>query len=233
MIDQVPHEIFRKSYSSKNWKALREEVFRIDGYTCQRCFREKASGVVLQVHHKRYRANKKPWEYPYSELETLCKACHAEEHGHIRPSSGWELVDSDDLGDLLGYCEVCGTNFRYQYTISHPKWHTVEVGTVCCDLMTGTRIATEDQKKRKSLSQRKKSFLDSKAWQKNFKGHLQTRYRKQTLEIFIESGQFTLLINQKKSKVSFSTLPQVKAYAFEKFEANEPKFQAWLKKNLP
>lgn len=35
----------------------------------------------LQVHHKKYINGKMAWEYSWSDLITLCNACHKKEHG--------------------------------------------------------------------------------------------------------------------------------------------------------
>ena len=50
-----------------------------------------------------------PWGYKYDECEVLCRACPGIEHGVVRPSVGWDCFGNDDLGDLNGNCELCGT----------------------------------------------------------------------------------------------------------------------------
>lgn len=61
------------------WLALRDLIIDRDWKMCQQCM----SGKNLQVHHKYYEAGKMAWEYPDSALITLCKKCHALEHGII------------------------------------------------------------------------------------------------------------------------------------------------------
>jgi hypothetical protein len=119
-----------KQYRKNDWAVFRKEIIELDGGVCKKCNRSESDGVILQVHHKEYIRGKLPWEYPYQMCETLCKGCHAEEHGRVPPKSGWEYCGSNDLGDLNGTCELCGTSIRYVFYVSHEKWPTLEVGTV-------------------------------------------------------------------------------------------------------
>ena len=77
-----------------------------------------------------------PWEYSENEVMILCKGCHLEEHGKIYPRSGWVYMGEDDLGDLLGTCELCGHDIRYEHSIYHPEWGTLIVGCGCADKLT-------------------------------------------------------------------------------------------------
>src|SRR5260370_34736417 len=132
-----------QSYDNTKWKTFRGEVIRLDGGVCVRCHRGNADGVVLQVHHKIYFPGLKPWEYDYECCETLCKGCHAEEHGKIPPRFGWEFIGGHDLEDLVGTCEFCGTAIRHVCLVQHEKWTAFDVGEVCCDNITCTQIPTD------------------------------------------------------------------------------------------
>ncbi|MBL1232819.1 MAG: HNH endonuclease [Flavobacteriales bacterium] len=74
-------------YNRKEWKEYRDNVIESDGGKCVRCGRPDGE-VVLQVHHKIYLTGKLPWEYGTENCETLCKGCHAAEHGIIQPKIG-------------------------------------------------------------------------------------------------------------------------------------------------
>ncbi|MFN3195275.1 MAG: HNH endonuclease [Chlorobiota bacterium] len=117
-------------YLKKEWKKFRESVIESDGGKCVQCGRGEDE-AVLQVHHKRYIKGRLPWQYGTKDCETLCKGCHAELHGHIKPRSGWDYLWDDDLGDLSGTCQNCGTSIRYVFHIGHEKWGFMEVGTHC------------------------------------------------------------------------------------------------------
>lgn len=86
------------SYRNEEWLKFRKEVIELDGNRCAICGRSELEDIVLQVHHKNYVSGKLPWEYSYKDCETLCKGCHAREHGLICPNFGWEFVGEDDLG---------------------------------------------------------------------------------------------------------------------------------------
>lgn len=88
-----------QGYRSASWRALRRQIFEREGWRCMTCGKicEEAD---LQVHHLYYLMDKMPWEYPPEALTSICKGCHAKEHGHIMPTSGWEYVGYNDLGDF-------------------------------------------------------------------------------------------------------------------------------------
>jgi hypothetical protein len=81
---------------------------------------------------------KEPWEYALSDCVTLCKGCHAREHGLIEPDRGWTLLAIDDLGSRDGVCERqgCGAEIRYEHLTYHPKWGYMVVGSTCIEHLT-------------------------------------------------------------------------------------------------
>jgi len=118
-----------------------------------------------QVHHLTYLKNRNVWEYPDEFLVTLCKQCHAKEHGITPPSSGWTYMDFDDLGEMSGECEKCHTSIRYQHHLFHPDWGVLTVGKLCADNLTRTDIASKKEKEVKSYANRLKKFIVSNRWE--------------------------------------------------------------------
>lgn len=153
-----------KPYQSPSWKQFRADVIKLDGGACCRCGASKGSGAILQVHHKEYVSGRLPWEYPFEACETLCKGCHAIEHGIIPPNFGWDFLGHDDLGDLIGECDYCGTQIRHVFLISHPKWGALEVGEVCCDNLTCTEVASSHMESIRRFRDRQKTFVSSSRW---------------------------------------------------------------------
>lgn len=127
----------RTIYVNERWLDFSEKVKRRDGYKCLQCGRGSPS-VTLQVHHELYVTGKAPWDYAISDCRTLCKGCHAKEHGLIEPDRGWTLLGIDDLGGLDGMCERkgCGAGIRYAHSIYHPKWGYMVVGSTCIEHLT-------------------------------------------------------------------------------------------------
>lgn len=117
-------------YQGDKWIEFRNAIIESDGGVCNICGKGKNDGAVLQVHHSKYIEGLKPWEYYPQDCETVCKGCHAEIHGKIIPRTGWEYISEEDLGDLSGECDYCGTELRYLFTIYHENWGCMEVGTV-------------------------------------------------------------------------------------------------------
>lgn len=70
----------KEAYANKlllpQWRMRRLEILEAANFTCHSC---GASGVPMQVHHKRYVAGKEPWEYDDCDLEALCRKCHEDE----------------------------------------------------------------------------------------------------------------------------------------------------------
>lgn len=65
----------RKGYYPDDWEKRRKRVLQRDGYECQRC---GDSDTVLQAHHKT--AISDGGGHELSNLETICRSCHASEH---------------------------------------------------------------------------------------------------------------------------------------------------------
>ncbi len=136
-------------------------MLHTQGRACARCGRDDADDdVTLHVHHRFYVSGRLPWSYELHQCEVLCAGCHAREHGLIRPTDGWIFVYYEDLGDLVGECEFCGTQLRHAYLVHHEGWEPIQVGTECCDQLTGSREATN----RRREAERRDRFLRSTRW---------------------------------------------------------------------
>lgn len=207
------------SYKQSQWKIFRESIIELDGYKCRQCGRGKDE-VVLQVHHKEYKAGLKAWEYPTADCLTLCRGCHAQTHGIIQPTFGWEYIGDEDLGDLIGTCENrgCGSDIRYSFTIFHTQWGTLEVGTVCCDNLTDSQIASNLKESKLKFESRKQRFINSKRW--SIEGQLhRIRQGLFDIEIIETENEFSLRINGKISrKIKHKTLIAAKTRVFEIIE---------------
>jgi len=206
------------TYKQSQWKLYRQSVIELDGYKCRQCGRGQ-NEVILQVHHKEYKTGLKAWEYPTADCITLCRGCHAQIHGIIQPTFGWEYIGDEDLGDLIGTCENrgCGSEIRYSFTIFHPQWGTLEVGTVCCDNLTDSEIASNLKESRLKFEGRKERFLTSKRWTTDGHNH-KIKQGLFDIEILTTENKFCLKINGKTSKVKHDTLTIAKQKVFEIFE---------------
>lgn len=65
----------RKGNYPDDWDERRKRVLKRDGYECQRC---GDSDTVLQAHHKT--PISEGGGHELSNLETVCRSCHASEH---------------------------------------------------------------------------------------------------------------------------------------------------------
>ncbi len=155
----------RKSYYNTKWRDFSEVIKRRDGYKCLKCGR-KETDAILQVHHKIYKPEIELWEYPTSDCITLCKGCHASEHGFVEPDSGWILISIEDLGELSGVCERkgCGKEIRYEHVTYHPLWGYKTVGSTCVEHLTREDqfLSQEVLKSFKKISE----FIVNSYWEK-------------------------------------------------------------------
>ena len=204
-------------YLKTEWKEFRENILENDDYTCIRCKRTKSDGIILQIHHTVYHKGRKPWQYATEECQTLCKGCHASEHGIIMPKHGWEFIEMEDLGDLIGECEFCFNQLRYSFTIFHEKWGYLNVGTGCCDNLTDSDLATNQKESLLRYINRKNNFIKSPRW----KGSGKIKYIRHALfeiNIFEYNDNFELRIHGLKSKKKYTSLIEAKGKAFDIIE---------------
>lgn len=148
----------------RKWENFRREVIELDGSQCVRCGKSPDTGAVLHVHHKSYMTGRDYWDYPLEMMETLCAGCHAKEHDIITPDCGWSLVSDDNLGSRVGTCDYCGNSLRYTFHIHHPNWPAMNVGSDCCDQLTGTGEASKSERQRHNRESRRQRFIDSGGW---------------------------------------------------------------------
>jgi hypothetical protein len=209
-----------KAYERVRWEAFRNEVIQLDGGVCVHCKRGVADGVVLQVHHKEYIAGKERWDYPYNLCETLCRGCHAREHGRLRPSAGWECVGYHDLGDLDGACDLCGTSIRYVFLVQVPGWPSMEVGEMCCDNLTCTEVASNHMESVRRFEDRKKRFVASKRWALSAAGAPIIKQKGIELEVVCSGEKYRLTANGQPGKQEFQSVQAAKIKAFELIESD-------------
>lgn len=207
-------------YSHRDWIRFREQGIKLDDGRCVRCQRGRPE-VVLQLHHRFYIAGRKPWEYEYEDCETLCKSCHAQEHGIIMPQSGWAFLSSDDLGDLCGNCEDCGQDLRYIYLIQHPAWGFLSVGTDCCDRLTATEEASAILTAIQNRNERRKTFLSSKRWKIHESGNISIRQSGRSAYIFPRAGKFRIGIGDVEGNADYETQLEAKIRMFDFFDSGE------------
>lgn len=208
-------------YRSKEWREFRANVILLDKYQCTRCGRSEGHGVTLHVHHKIYRKGCLPWEYALDECETLCAGCHAEHHGKIPPKVGWEFAGYDDLGDLIGTCDLCGTDIRHVFLVYHSNWPAMEVGEICCDHLTCTELASNHMESIRRFNERRKRFVESPRWNLFRPGQEFILQQQILVETRHVADGFELRMNGRKGKQIYSSIISAKARAFDVLESAE------------
>jgi 5-methylcytosine-specific restriction endonuclease McrA len=89
------------SYSEKlknpRWQKRRLDILTRDNFKCASC---GESEKILHVHHKTYTYGNDPWDYPDSNLITLCERCHESE----------EFYKNEIKGAIHDILQMGGTN---------------------------------------------------------------------------------------------------------------------------
>lgn len=138
------------------------------------------------------------------------------------PRHGWNWVGVDDLGDLGGNCELCGTEIRYVYAIEHAAWGAMAVGTDCCDKLTQTSEASEHHEKYMKVIDARKRFVASKRWKVRSD---ETHYIKQSgIRVEVREGDdgFNISMNGIAGKQRFDNLLDAKIKVFNSIRSGEP-----------
>ena len=201
---------YRRLLRDSRWRTFRREVIELDGFACRRCGRVEGE-ITLSVHHTRYETGRVPWEYPVDTFETLCAGCHAREHGILPPAEGWSFLFDTDLEDLAGQCEYCGTQIRYVFSIHHPRWEMMDVGTVCCDRLTGTRYASELME----AIERRDRFIASPRWRDQRNG-VQTIVQAGIDVAVVAVGTgFMVKMNRVRGRRLYPSVKEARAAAFD------------------
>lgn len=70
----------RKFYKSREWRRKRQQILKRDNYECMKCKREGKYHKAETVHHIKHLKDFPELALVDSNLESLCFACHNEEH---------------------------------------------------------------------------------------------------------------------------------------------------------
>lgn len=203
----------KSQYRDKRWHAFRAAIGRFYEFRCLECEKGGGRGAVLQVHHKHYDPKRAIWDYEPHEVELLCRGCHAQKHGKIMPQSGWLCVGDNDLGDLIGECEYCGNDLRYEFFIEHDNWEPLTVGTNCCDKLTGNKIASE----RRRYFDRLAEFVADKNWHKTKNKQIRV-FGKSVIEIEAKEHHYIVKIDELRGLFpTRSGVFYIKKYIYKKF----------------
>lgn len=140
------------------------------------------------------------------------------------PQKGWELTAADDLGELAGECERCGTAIRYEHYCSHPQVsREVVVGCCCCGQLIGSpEIALSWQEELKREAPR---------WHKSDKGNWTARYLGIRMTVFSSRvGGFQAVAGGEFSTKIWPTERAAKVAVFKFVKANAVRLggRAWM-----
>jgi 5-methylcytosine-specific restriction endonuclease McrA len=75
--DNTVYIPYAEKLKSPAWQEKRLAILNRDKFTCFYCDDKNST---LHVHHLKYEQGRDPWDYPDTNLVTLCETCHSLEH---------------------------------------------------------------------------------------------------------------------------------------------------------
>ena len=141
------------------------------------------------------------------------------------PHRGWQLVDFEDLGDLVGTCEMCETqSIRYVHYMEHPDYPDgLGVGSVCAGHMEGDYAAARQREQRaRALPTRQSRWMNAK-WRQSQKGNLYINRKGFNIVLYERYGGWAYRIEHRESEQSWygtgsATSEDAKLAAFDRYE---------------
>ena len=91
------------------WQKRRLQMLEKADWRCVEC---GAEDQQLHVHHKRYIAGAKPWEYEDDDLAVLCEQCHEKAHG----------IEPEHPRPVMRRNRPSTTNTLLRLVMQHPTW---------------------------------------------------------------------------------------------------------------
>lgn len=101
----MAREFSRAFYHSKEWKRARAAYFRLRNGLCERCLARGRFTPGEIVHHRRHLTPENVGDptvaLAFSNLELLCRPCHAGEHPEAYPERVPQRVAFDEDGNTV------------------------------------------------------------------------------------------------------------------------------------
>jgi len=131
------------------------------------------------------------------------------------PNRGWQLVDVVDLDDLIGACQRCGTEIRYEHHCCHPMGLEAVVGCICCgDITQDYERARSLERELKNLALRRAKYRVSPRWYHSAGGNLTISYRGYRITVFACQAGFKAYAGEVCSKKIYPSIDAAKVAAF-------------------
>lgn len=127
----------------------------------------------------------------------------------------------DDLGNLIGNCELCGTEIRYVFLVSHSNWLPMEVGEICCDHLTCSDIASNHMESVRRYNDRRKRFASSSRWTRVSENKEYIAQKGIIVELRREPDGLKLRMNGICGKINYNDELQAKMNAFDVIESEK------------
>ena len=140
------------------------------------------------------------------------------------PHKGWQFRSFEDLGDLVGTCEMCETqSIRYVHYMEHPDYGDVlGVGSVCAGNMgEDYTTAQERERQAKSKASRRTRWMQAQ-WRESARGNSYINRKGYNIVVYGSSGRWAYRIQDRQteqtwSEPGFASEDDAKLAAFERF----------------
>ena len=122
------------------------------------------------------------------------------------PHRGWQYHEFEDLGDLIGICEMCETQaIRYVHYMEHPDYGDVlGVGSVCAGNMgEDYTTAQERERQAKSKASRRTRWMQAQ-WRESARGNSYINRKGYNIVVYGSSGRWGYRIQDRQTEQSWS-----------------------------
>ena len=140
------------------------------------------------------------------------------------PHKGWQFQSLEDLGDLVGTCEMCETqSIRYVHHMEHPDYaDMLGVGRVCAGHMEEDYTAAQHRESRfKSRANRRQRWMQTQ-WKKSKSGNQYMNRKGFNVVMYQRAGRWAYRILERRTekewrKSGFGSEDDAKLAAFERY----------------
>ncbi|MDI9408592.1 MAG: hypothetical protein QM523_05040 [Candidatus Pacebacteria bacterium] len=218
-------------YRTKKWRDYRKQMLELKGEICEICGLDSATDEkTLQIHHIEYFKGRKPWEYSHDEVSVLCMGCHSKIHGNI-PNHVWSYVGEYDRGDLVGSCQACGRDIRYEHYVDHNFFGEMILGKFCAERILENKTAMQiaEYWYLNKSNPKLQSFVNSTKWKNianrtlifSFKFYMSLDFKVDIVLISHKDDLYTVSINYNEIAFDF---PYISIHSFDLLTAKKIAF---------
>ena len=122
---------FWKLYENPKWQKKRLEVLQRADFRCEEC---KDNTKNLHVHHRYYKKDSAPWDYPDDCFQCLCRECHRK-----------KTIITEETKQLLGFLPKDKMEVTLGYILAQDLWQKMYPALMAQEKLEGEiKVSSEE-----------------------------------------------------------------------------------------